>query len=54
MKTAWTEVKEGSEDRSKAHGGGQIKDRERDPINTPNNNNLLYVGLLIALIIGRL
>lgn len=52
MKTAYNEVKEGAEDRTKAQGGGQIQDRERLKLKSSETRNLLIPGLLLAYILG--
>mgnify|MGYP000352985068 CR=1 FL=1 len=52
MKTAYNEVKEGAEDRTKASGGGQIKDRERIELKSSKTRNLLPLGLLLAYLLG--
>lgn len=52
MKTAYIETGEGSEDRTKAKGGGQIQDRERLKLKSNETKNLLPLGFLLAYILG--
>ena len=52
MKTAYTQVTEGTEDRSKGKGGGQIQDRERLQLKSSETRKLLLPGLLLAYILG--
>lgn len=54
MKTAYNELEEGSEDRTKAEGGGQIHDRERIQLKSAKSMNLLLPGILLAFALGVL
>ena len=54
MKAVYNEIKEGSEDRSQAKGGGQIKDRERLVLKSKESFNKILPVVLLVLILGAL
>lgn len=54
MKTAYSEIKEGSEDRTQAKGGGQINDRERMQLKSNESFNYVLPIVLLAFVLGFL